>query len=285
MVENFANRPNPLLYLVFVFPLTLLVLYLGYRYAARHGTEGDAGWAFGLGLGAIFGLIALILGFSFSFAAGRWEARRALVVDEADAIRAAFLRGDFLPPRTEAQFRSLLIDYTRLRLRTYAEVGDMHAERRSLLQGDGLQGRLWTVAATAAHGDPRNTLYADLSRSVIDVIAVSEEQEAALNNHVPRAVIGLILLATLAGALLFGLTFGRAKSPHTILAVTFCLLFAVTVFTIIDLDHPQGGFIGVDIEPLQATLYDMTASPSVKLIRAPVSSLTKSATVPLPRPK
>jgi hypothetical protein len=54
------------------------------------------------------------------------------------------------------------------------------------------------------------------------------------------------------------LTFGRAKSPHPILSAIFCVLFAATVFTIIDLDHPQGGLISVDIAPLQATLGDMS---------------------------
>jgi hypothetical protein len=275
MFENLANRPNPLLYFVVVFPLTLLMLYLGYRFAARRSTGEDAGWAFGLGQAAIFGLIALILGFSFSFAAGRYEARRALVVTEAEAIRTAFLRAGFLPAASAAEFRSTLVDYTRARLQTYDEVGDMRAEQRLLLHGDGLQGHLWAIASSAAHRDPRNPFYVDLSRSVIDVIDVSEQQEAALSNHVPRAVIGLILLSTLAGALLFGLTFGRAKSPHAILAVTFCFLFASTVFTIIDLDHPQGGFINVDIAPLKATLYDMTQAPGAKLIRAPVSSLVR----------
>jgi hypothetical protein len=53
------------------------------------------------------------------------------------------------------------------------------------------------------------------------------------------------------------MTFGRARSPHAILSTIFCLLFAATVFTIIDLDHPQGGLIGVDVAPLQSILSEM----------------------------
>jgi len=260
MLERLATRPDPLLYFLTVLPLSLLALALGYRYASRHGSADDerAGWAFSLGQAAIFGLIALIIGFSFSFAAGRYEARRALVVSEADAIRNAYLRGGFLPAAKVSRFRTLLIEYTKTRLKTYGEVGDMRAEQQSLGKSDELQVLLWTMASSTARRDPRSPFYVDLTRSIVEVVDASEEQEAALNNHVPRAVIGLVLLCTLMGAFLLGLTFGRAKSANAALSLMFCLLFAATVFTIIDLDHPQGGFIAVDIAPLQLTLDDMT---------------------------
>jgi hypothetical protein len=267
VLEKLATRPDPLLYFAVVLPLALFVLALGYYYSSRRrsGEADGADWAFGVGQAAIFGLIALILGFSFSFAAGRYEVRRGLVVNEADAIRAAYLRAGFLPADRAAGFRATLIDYTRTRLQTYAQVADMRAESRSIETSDGLQGRLWAVAARTARRDPRSPFFVDLTRSVIDVIDVSEEQEAALNNHVPRTVIGIVLLSTLVGAFLLGLTFGRTRSPNAVLGAIFCLLFAATVFTIIDLDHPQGGFISVDIAPLQAILDDMTRASGKKL--------------------
>ena len=217
MFDPLTERPDPILYFIGIFPLLLIALALGYLYSLRYSRAEDdkAGWAFGLGQAAIFGLIALILGFSFSFAAGRFEARRALE------------------------------------------------------NGRILQGKRWGIASRSARRDP---YYLDLSRSVIDTIAVADQQEAALNNHVPRAIIGIILLCTLVGAFLLGLTFGRAKAPNALLSALFCLLFAATVFTIIDLDHPQGGFIGVDVAPLQWILDDMTKAPESKLMWAPVTT-------------
>lgn len=76
---------------------------------------------------------------------------------------------------------------------------------------------------------------------MIETVAVSNRQEAALNNHVPRA-----------------------KAPNPVLAVIFCLLFSATVFTIIDLDHPQGGLIGVDVAPLRNILGEMINAPGSK---------------------
>ncbi|HEY2474832.1 MAG TPA: hypothetical protein VGI19_08505 [Candidatus Cybelea sp.] len=270
MFENLITRPDPLVYFAVIFPLSLLALAGGYLYAARSRAildeKGD--WAFGLGQAAIFAVIALIMGFSFSFAAGRFEARRELVVIEADAIRTAYLRAAFLPGAQSVPFREALVDYTRTRLDTYASVADARAERLAIDKGKDLQGRLWTMATTAGLRDPRSPLFADLTRSVVEVIKSSEDQASALHNHVPRAIIGIIILSTLVGAFLFGLTFGQVRVPYALLSVIFCLLFAATVFTIIDLDHPQGGFIPVDVAPLQEVLDDMTNAPATHLIRS-----------------
>jgi hypothetical protein len=257
------DRPDPIIYFIVVLPLSLAAVAAGYRYAARASrSKGEQeSWAFGLGQAAIFGLIALILGFSFSFAAQRYEARRALVVSEADAITTAYLRGGFLPASQAKQFRNVLIEYTQTRLNTYAAVSDAKAEGRLIETGRVLQERLWAIASSAALRDPRNPFLLDLTRSVVETLDVSEQQAAALNNHVPRAIIGIDILCTTFGAFLLGMTFGRAKSPHLMLSSMFCVLFAATVFTIIDLDHPQGGLISVDVAPMQAALGDMTRYP------------------------
>ncbi|MBV8197348.1 MAG: hypothetical protein JO263_04385 [Candidatus Eremiobacteraeota bacterium] len=268
MLQQIATSADPIVYFAVLFPLSLAVLYLGYRYAARAGAHADekAGWAFSVGQAAIFGLIALIIGFSFSFAVGKFETRRALVVNESDAIRAAYLRAGFLPAPRAQLFRKILLDYTNARLQAYAAVHDPPAERGLQQRGDALQRRMWLMAAGSARRDPRSPFIVDLSRSVIEIIAVAEAQEAALTNHVPLAVIGIVLLCTLIGAFLIGLTFGRARTPHVMLSILFCLLFGATVATIIDLDHPQGGFISLDVAPLQATLRDMTTALGSSLI-------------------
>jgi hypothetical protein len=259
MLYNLTTRPDPIVYLIAVLPLSLAALALAYMFAARYSRAENekAESAFGLGQAAIFGLIALILAFSFSFAAERFEARRALVIKEADAIGTTYLRGGFLPSGEQTYFRQDLIAYTTTRLETYANVSDVLAEERAIERGKLLQARLWAAASDAAHNDPRNLWYSNLANSVNVMIDVSEEQTAAFNNHVPRPILGLVLLCTIVGAVLLGLTFGRAKAPNAPLSVIFCVLFAATIFAIIDLDHPQGGFISVDVAPLQATLDDM----------------------------
>jgi len=184
------------------------------------------------------------------------------------------LRAGFLPASKARLFRNMLIEYTRKRLETYARVaaGDVRGEQVADAASTDLQGQLWAMAAGAARRDPRSPFFADVTRSTIDTINVSEEQTAALNDHVPRNILAIILLCTILGAMLLGLTFGRARAPNVLLSGIFCLLFAATVFTIIDLDHPQGGLIGVDVSPIKATLTEMTNAPASRLIRSHVST-------------
>ncbi|HVS45126.1 MAG TPA: hypothetical protein VMS32_00465, partial [Verrucomicrobiae bacterium] len=259
MLDTFFLESDPFVFLIVLLPLTLVALALGYGLTIRYGKpqDGHAETAFGLGQRAIFGLIALILAFSFSFAAQRFQARHDLVVNEAEAISTTYLRADFLPAAQRSRFRRSLIAYDKTRLETYADVSNALAEGRATDRGTALQTQLWAIASGAARGDPRNPFYNALTSSMNETIDVSEQQAAALDNHIPSAIIGLVLFSIIAGAALLGVTLGRAKSPDVILAIFFCLLFNATVFTIVDLDHPQGGFIHVDVAPLQATLDEM----------------------------
>ncbi len=141
-------------------------------------------------------------------------------------------------------------------LEVYAAVNDAGAERRAIEKSEAVQDRLWTIASGVARRDTRNT-FLDLTGSVIKIIDIGEQQTAAFNSHVPGVIIGLVALSTLSAAFLFGLSLGRANFPNGLLAAIFCLLFSATLFTILDLDHAQGRFIGVDVSPLQLTLSDM----------------------------
>ncbi|NBW11151.1 MAG: hypothetical protein EBR82_24285, partial [Caulobacteraceae bacterium] len=54
-------------------------------------------------VGALFGLLAFVIGLTFSIAVERYEVRRGLVVEEANAISAAYYRADLFdePERTK----------------------------------------------------------------------------------------------------------------------------------------------------------------------------------------
>jgi hypothetical protein len=249
------DRPNPLVYFAAALPISLITLVIGYRVAARYrnNTNDRESWAWGLGHTAMFGLIALILAFSYSRAADRFEARGGLVVREANAIRNAYLGASFLPAAEVARFRDSLIGYAKGCLDVYASVHDPNLERRAIESSDVHLGQLWTIASGDARRKTRNSTF-DLTRAVIDIDDVGEEQTAAFNSHVPSVIIGLVALATLSAAFLFGLCLGRVNFPNAVLATIFCLLFSATFFTVLDLDQPQGGFIGIDVSPLESTL-------------------------------
>lgn len=247
---------------VALFPVSLAALAATYALTVRRrgddAVDGPAEAAFGLGQAAIFGLIALILGFSFAFAAERFEARRELVVSETVAVGRAYQAADFLPAAQRTTFRQILVAYTRTRLDLLANEPLGAADDAAAARSDALRERLWSIAVAAARNDPHDLLTRELTAAVDETGDVSEEQGAALANHVPGAILALVVFATLAGAVLLGLTFGRARSPNAVLSTVFCLLCAATVFTIVDLDDGSQGFIRLDTTPLRNALDAMS---------------------------
>ena len=98
-------------WVVFALPAVLLVGFaeLGFRLGLRLYVATDTarkGEISGI-QGALLGLLGLLLGFTFAMAVSRYQARRDLVVKEANAIGTTFLRASLLPeahqaPGTEA---------------------------------------------------------------------------------------------------------------------------------------------------------------------------------------
>jgi hypothetical protein len=259
MIDALTSRPHPLIFLIVLIPLSLLPLIIAYLLTVKNFKEDadPAESAFGLGVGAVFGLIALILGFSFAFAAERFEARRALIVQEAIAVGRVDLQSDFVPKAQQATFRKLVVAYVQARLDSYADLEDIRAEGEAVERAGNIHEKLWRMVSGDAIGDPRNLLYNTLTASVDEMGDIAEAQQAAVNNHVPSAIVGIILFATVAGSVLMGVTFGRVRSPHPVLSSVFCLLCAATVFTIIDLDDGRRGFIRLEVAPLQAALKEL----------------------------
>ena len=80
-------------------------LRLGRRWLARN--PGGLPSGMGAAEGAIFGLMSLLIAFSFSGAASRFEARKHLITSEANAIGTAYLRLDLLPPAVQPGLKQL----------------------------------------------------------------------------------------------------------------------------------------------------------------------------------
>jgi hypothetical protein len=122
------------------------------RHHARHGESvGEGLGAIG---GAVFGLMGLLLAFTFSGAASRFDHRRELVVEEANAIGSAYLRLDLLPPEHRRILQQRMRDYVDARLALYLAYPDSSRVRAALEQGAAVQREIWNGAVTAVHQAP-----------------------------------------------------------------------------------------------------------------------------------
>jgi hypothetical protein len=218
-------------------------LNIGTRYLAKYPKLGDAG--LGVLEGALFGLMGLVLAFSFSAAALRFDARRQLIVEEANDIGTAYLRLDLLPAHAQSKLRENFRQYVDARLSAYNAVPDMTKVEAELGRSIALQRQIWTTAVVAsqqANSPQAPTLVLSALNAMFDI---ANTRYLAGKMHLPMAIYFLMGVLILICSLLAGFEMGFGKARSRIHTIAFAALLAVTVYTIIDLEYPRIGLIQV----------------------------------------
>jgi hypothetical protein len=215
----------------------------------------------GIVQGAFFALVGLILAFGLTLAIGRYDSRRAAVVDDANTIGTTYLRAQTLAEPVRTRSLRLLRQYTDASLALSLAVPTTARFDRAVGREDVLQRRLWSLAGDAVDGAPRDSaprLYVETLNEMIDQQTV---RIAALNNRIPTAVLALEMLGA---AFAFGLLalytamHGRGATSVVLAGLLVTLLLVV----IFDLDRPTRGVIRVPDTPLVALRDSMAMPPA-----------------------
>src|SRR5436189_855053 len=134
----------------------LLFLEIGRRIGIRRMKEdgGTAGEGVGAVDGAVFALLGLLIAFTFSGAASRFDTRRQLIVEETNDIGTAYLRLDLLPVDAQPGLREKFRAYLDTRLEVYRKLPDFAAAQEEMVKANRLQVEIWrqSVAASRAPG-------------------------------------------------------------------------------------------------------------------------------------
>src|SRR5512135_1710353 len=138
----------------------MTLMELGRRAGARRLARDPEGSRAGASAveGALFGLLGLLIAFTFSGAAARFDTRRSLIVEEANTIGTAWLRLDLLPPEAQPALRDLFRRYLDTRLEAYRLVPDLAAARVALDRSVVLQGQIWSGAVAASRSSQAATM-------------------------------------------------------------------------------------------------------------------------------
>jgi len=200
--------------------------------------------------GGILALLGLLLGFTMSMAVTRFEARKLLVLEEANAIGTSYLRAQLLPAAESADIRNLLRQYIDVRIQ-YGDVDEAPARIEIIReQAARLQHEIWARAVTYAQEDPSPVKSGLLLQSLNEAIDLESSRWMAFHNHVPPTVISVnCVLALLAGAVV-GFAFGLQGRRQTFSTCVFAVAVTVVLAVIIDLDTPHRGFIRVSQQPM-----------------------------------
>jgi hypothetical protein len=243
---------NELLIALVVIILLLVSIELGFRAAARAPsdlTDGAKSPVLAIS-GAIIGLLALLLGFTFQMSLSRFNQRKDLVWKESNAIRTAYLRAGLLPDPNRAAVAGLLRAYAQNKLDLFNFREDHEQFKTLLSRTNQLQEELWSNATTALQKDDREVTTGLFIESLNEVINLHSERLAATENHVPESVLLLLLLVAIMSALGVGFACGLQTSRHFFSTTMMALLIALVIIVILDLDRPRRGMIRVSQESM-----------------------------------
>jgi hypothetical protein len=210
------------------------------RYRKRHSAEENDGPVGGM-VGATLGLLAIMLAFTFGLAASRFDDRRQVVLDEANAIGTTYLRAAMLSEPVRTESRTLLREYVGVRLEA-VQGGNVHD---AISKSEQMHERLWSHAVAAAEKDrsPITGLFIQSLNEVIDLHA--KRVMVGLRSRVPGAIwIGLYLLAILSMAAM-GYQQGLAGTKRSFAALALVVTFSLVLILIVDLDRPGEGLLRV----------------------------------------
>lgn len=236
--------------LVGLFFGTLAMLEVGRRAGARRRRLAGDGASAGLGAieGAVFGLLGLLLAFTFSGAASRFDARRELIVQEANDIGTAYLRLDLLPAEAQPRLREAFREYVAARLATYRLAMDTTAALREIARAADLQAVIRRQAIAAGQGAPSPQAVMLLVPALNAMFDIASTRNMAVRAHPPRIIYLLlgVLVLVLVGALFAGYGMSADPARKALHTIGFAVIMAATFYIILDFEFPRLGLIRVD---------------------------------------
>jgi hypothetical protein len=218
--------------------------WLGARRRARHPEAGASGA--GIVEGAIFALLGLLIAFTFSGAASRFDTRRNSLIAEANCIGTAWLRVDLLPAAAQPPVREAFRRYVDARIEVFRTLPDLDAAKAEVARANSLQSQIWTQAVTACRDSGSLPAALLLLPALNEMFDAAATRTAQAQIHQSVVVLGMLGLLALAGSLLAGFRLGTDRFRDWFLESAYVIVITLAIFVILDLEYPRMGFIRID---------------------------------------
>jgi hypothetical protein len=233
----------PIIFALLAFVVLWVAAWLGSTVLRRHRKLDEiARGDFDVVLAATLTLLGLILGFSFSMAISRYDQRKNLEEEEANAIGTEYLRAGLLPAADAAKVRGLLKDYLDQRMQFYV-VRDIENHQQINARTAKIQAEMWDAVKGPALAQP-TPVSALAVAGMNDVINSQGYTQAAWWNRIPVTAWILMMAIALVCNLLLGYGAKNARMERKLMLV-LPLVVSITFMLIADIDSPRGGLIRV----------------------------------------
>lgn len=198
-------------------------------------------------VGSLLALMAFVLAITMGMAADRFDARRGLVVEEANAIGTVYQRAEYLPEASAEEIKELMRAYLPLRIATDDEAEVLANIERSVE----LQAELRAITAEVAQSGHSPDLVSSFGESVNDIVSLHERRVVAgLYARVPDTIMVLLLAGSALSLMMVGYSGGLSRRRSVLSAVVMIIALGAVTMLVIDLDRPQGGTLRVSQQAL-----------------------------------
>lgn len=242
MKESLIYRTDAWLLCTVLFLVMIGMVWFGTILRKRRGKETSPSAI----EGSLFGLLGLLLAFTFSMSASRYDARKAIIVDEANDIGTALLRSDLYSDSLRNAFRNDFNNYIKARIDYYEAGRDTGLISKAKQRTNDFAALLWSKAATASK-DPKNLAATNQMIPALNaMIDATTLREAAGKGRVPDSIVLLLFILSLSCSFFAGYVIPTNEKMEKITILGFILLTVVVIYVILDLDRPRRGIINMD---------------------------------------
>jgi hypothetical protein len=245
--QLFDALPIPAFFILFAL-ISLACYEGGFRLGRwwQNREPGEQEGPTGVLVGSILALLAFLLAVTMGMASDRFDARRAIVLDEANAIGTTYLRAGYLPEPASSEIRELLRQYVPLRIRTSSS-DDLQGD---IQKSQAILNQLWTIAEGVAKTTNQGDLVSTFIESLNDTIDLHETRVTAASARVPETVVLLLIVGSALTLGMVGFSAGLTRRRSLLSAAVLIIALGAVITIVVDLDRPREGFIQVSQQPL-----------------------------------
>ena len=257
-IQLMDSIPIPLIFILLML-IGLLIYEGGFRIGRwyQRRTPNEKEGATGMLVGSLLGLLALLLAFTVGMASDRFDARRKLIVEEANTIGTTFLRAGYLDEPYRTDIQTLLREYAPLQVFSQnTAITQANLERSSEILR-----QVWDDAEELARQNPESEMIALFIETTNEMIDMHETRViASIYARVPETVLFVLIFGSILTMGMIGYNAGLLEKRSLTGAIVLVVVIATVITLIIDLDRPRDGLLIVSQQPYLDLQAEMSAA-------------------------